>query len=94
MGASSDVTTNAAGAVVMDNTLSRVDELLHISRRMRTIAMQSALGGMALSVIGMLFAAGGWLTPVAGAVLQEVIDAAAVLNALRAAARPKSLTDY
>ena len=50
---------------------------------MRRIGMQSAVGGMAASVIGMLLAASGYLPPVAGAVAQEVIDVAAVLNALR-----------
>ena len=45
--------------------------------------MQSAVGGMGASMIGMLLAAAGYLPPVAGAVAQEVIDAAAVLNALR-----------
>jgi len=79
--------------VIMDNSLTKVDEFMHISRRMRTIALQSAVGGMALSVIGMGFAATGYLTPVAGAVLQEVIDVAAVLNALRAAFPPKVIHD-
>jgi cation transport ATPase len=88
------VTAEAAGAVVMDRTLRRVDELLHISRRLRVIALQSAVGGMALSVLGMFAAAGGYLPPVAGAVVQEAIDVAAVLNALRAAWPPRSLTDY
>jgi cation transport ATPase len=60
---------------------------------MRTIALQSAVGGMALSVIGMGFASTGYLTPVAGAILQEVIDIAAVLNALRAAFPPKVMHD-
>ena len=50
---------------------------------MRRIALQSAVGGMAISMIGMGFAAAGYLPPVAGAVMQEVIDVAAVLNALR-----------
>ena len=45
--------------------------------------MQSAVGGMAVSMSGMLLAATGYLPPVAGAVGQEVIDVAAVLNALR-----------
>jgi cation transport ATPase len=67
---------------------------LHVSRRMRTIALQSALGGMALSVIGMILAAAGYLPPVAGAVAQEIIDVLAVANALRAAMPPKSLSDY
>jgi heavy metal translocating P-type ATPase len=94
MGQRSEVTTEAAGAVVMDNMLGKVDELLHIGQRMRSIALQSAVGGMALSVLGMFAAAGGLLPPVAGAVLQEAIDVIAVLNALRAAWPPASLTDY
>lgn len=93
-GQGSDVTAEAAGAVILDSSLQRVDELLHIGRRMRTIAMQSAVGGMALSVVGMLLAAAGYLPPVAGAVSQEVIDVFAVLNALRASWAPHVLTDY
>ena len=93
-GQGSDVTAEAAGAVVLDSSLERVDELLHIGRRMRAIAMQTAIGGMALSLIGMLIAAGGYLPPVAGAVTQEVIDVLAVLNALRASLTPRVLTDY
>lgn len=93
-GQNSDITTEAAGAVVMDSTLERVDEFFHIGKRMRRIALQSAVGGMALSVIGMGLAAFGYLPPVAGAVAQEVIDVVAVLNALRAAFPPSSLTDY
>jgi heavy metal translocating P-type ATPase len=94
LGQNSDVTTEAAGVVVMDSSLQRVDEFMHISRRMRSIALQSAVGGMALSVVGMGFAAFGYLPPVAGAVVQEIIDVFAVANALRVALPPKSLTDY
>jgi heavy metal translocating P-type ATPase len=93
-GQNSEITSEAAGAVILDSSLQRVDELLHISRRMRTIALQSAVGGMALSVGGMIFAALGWLDPVAGAILQEVIDVLAVVNALRVAMPPRTLTDY
>ncbi len=93
-GNNSDITGEAAGAVIMDSSLERVDILFHIGSRMRTIALQSALGGMALSLAGMAFAAGGHLTPVMGAVLQEVIDVVAVVNALRAALPPKTLSDY
>jgi cation transport ATPase len=78
----------------MDSMLTKVDEFLHISQRMRQIALQSAIGGMSASVLGMLFAAAGFLTPVAGAIVQEVIDVAAVANALRVAVRPRSLTDF
>jgi P-type E1-E2 ATPase len=93
IGQNSDVTAEAAGVVVMDNSLEKVDEFMHISRRMRIIALQSAVGGMALSVVGMAFAATGHLTPVAGAITQEVIDVLAVLNALRAAFPPKVIHD-
>jgi heavy metal translocating P-type ATPase len=82
-GQNSDITAEAADAVVLEASLSKVDELIHIGRRMRRIALQSAVGGMAVSMIGMLVAAAGYLPPVAGAVMQEVIDVAAVLNALR-----------
>jgi cation transport ATPase len=70
-----------------------VDELLHIGQRMRKIALQSALGGMLLSLIGMIFAALGYLPPVAGAITQEIIDLIAILNALRIMIPPKSLSD-
>jgi len=93
IGQNSDVTAEAAGVVVMDNSLQKVDEFMHISRRMRSIALQSAVGGMALSVIGMAFAAAGHLSPVAGAISQEVIDVLAVLNALRAAFPPRVIHD-
>jgi heavy metal translocating P-type ATPase len=93
IGQNSDVTAEAAGVVIMDNSLTKVDEFMHISRRMRSIALQSAIGGMALSVIGMGFAATGHLSPVSGAVTQEVIDVLAVLNALRAAFPPKVIHD-
>lgn len=93
LGQNSDITTEAAGAVIMESSLEKVDELMHISRRMRSIALQSAVGGMGLSVIAMGFAAFGYLTPVAGALTQEIIDVFAILNALRAAVPPKELSD-
>ena len=94
MGQSSEVTTEAAGAVIMDNMLGRVDELLHIGIRMRRIALQSAVGGMLFSIAGMALAAGGYLPPVVGAIAQEIIDVVAVLNALRAAWQQGPLSDY
>jgi heavy metal translocating P-type ATPase len=93
-GQNSDVTTEAADVVIMDSSLTKVDEFMHISQRMRRIALQSAFFGMAASIIGMLFAAAGYLSPVAGAIAQEVIDVLAVINALRVAVRPRSLTDF
>lgn len=78
-----NVTAEAAGAVIMENSLNRVDELIHLSLSTRKIALESAIGGMTLSVIGMGFAAAGFLTPVAGAIIQEVIDVIAIMNALQ-----------
>lgn len=93
-GQNSDITAEAADAVILESSLAKVDELLHIGERMRTIAMQSAVGGMVLSIVGMLIAALGYLPPVAGAVTQEIIDVFAVLNALRVAWPPRHLTDF
>ena len=93
-GKDSDITAEAADAVVLEPSLAKVDELMHIGRRMRTIALQSALGGMGLSVIGMAAAAAGYLPPLVGAVAQEVIDLAAVLNAVRVALPSRELTDF
>jgi heavy metal translocating P-type ATPase len=93
-GQNGDITAEAAGAVIMESSLAKVDELLHIGRRMRSIALESAVGGMMLSVAGMLVAGLGYLPPVAGALLQEIIDVLAVVNALRVAMPPRSLSDY
>jgi heavy metal translocating P-type ATPase len=82
-GQHSSVTAEAAGAVIMENSLVKVDELIHISERLRLIAMQSAIGGMAFSIIGMGFAAAGYINPVQAALLQEFIDVIAIANALR-----------
>ena len=94
MGSDSDVTSEAADAVILDSSLERLDGLLHISARMRRIALQSALGGMALSIIGMVLAVFGLLTPLAGAVVQEVIDVAAILNSARVAMARGPLSDF
>lgn len=93
-GQNSDVTAEAADAVVMDSSLRKVDELMHIARRTRLIALQTAIGGMALSGVGMLFAAFGFLPPMAGAIAQEVIDLTAVINALRITAPVAHLSDF
>jgi heavy metal translocating P-type ATPase len=94
LGSNNDVTAQAADAVVLDSSLEKVDELLHISRRMRRIALESSVGGMVLSVAGMLLAAGGWLSPLVGAVGQEAIDVAALLNALRVSFYYRRLADF
>jgi P-type E1-E2 ATPase len=74
----------AADAVVLVDRIDRLAEAMRIARRARTIALQSVAVGIGLSVLGMLAAAVGWLSPVQGAVLQEAIDVAVILNALRA----------
>jgi len=93
-GRNNDIIAGAAGAVLMDTALVKVDELFHIARRLRRIALQSAVFGMALSAAGMGFAAAGYLSPVAGAVFQEIIDVFAIVNALRASQPPPRLHDY
>lgn len=82
-GQHSSVTAEAAGAVIMENSLVKVDQLIHISARLRTIALQSAVGGMVFSIVGMGFAAAGYISPVQAALLQEFIDVLAIANALR-----------
>ena len=76
--------SEAADVVILVNQLDRVSDAVVIARRTRTIAMQSIVVGMALSGLAMGAAAFGWLTPVAGALTQEAIDVAVILNALRA----------
>jgi P-type E1-E2 ATPase len=93
-GQNSDITAEAAGAVILEPTLGKLDELLHIGMRMRRIALQSAVGGMLLSSLGMIAAALGFLPPLAGAIGQEVIDLLAVLNAIRASVPTKELQDF
>lgn len=74
----------AADVVVLTDRLQPVAEAVWIARRTRTIALQSIIVGLALSGMAMAAAAMGQFTPVAGALLQEGIDVAVILNALRA----------
>ena len=76
--------SEAADVVLMVDRLDRVAEALRIARRSRAIALQSVLAGMGMSFAGMLFGAVGLLQPVGGAIVQEVIDVAVILNSLRA----------
>ena len=92
-GQNSDITAQAADAVILDPVIRKVDELIHIGQRTRTIALQSAVGGMLLSIAGMFAAMIGYLPPLEGAIAQEIIDVAAVLNALRVIIQPKQLAD-
>jgi len=76
--------SEAADAVIVVDRLDRVGEAVLIARRARHIAVQSVLAGMALSTGGMVLATFGVLPPVAGALFQEAIDVAVIVNALRA----------
>ncbi len=76
--------SEAADVVILVDRLDRVSEAVVIAQRTRAIAMQSIGAGMALSGLAMAAAAFGYLTPVAGAHIQEAIDVAVILNALRA----------
>jgi hypothetical protein len=76
--------SQAADVVLVVDRLDRLVEAIRVARRSRRIARQSVLAGMGLSLAAMAAAAAGLLAPVAGAVLQEAIDVAIIVNALRA----------
>ncbi|WP_411278549.1 heavy metal translocating P-type ATPase [Gemmatimonas sp.] len=78
------VVTEAADVVLLVDDPRRVPEAVRIGRRSLMIARQSIFVGLGLSLVGMGFAAAGMLTPIAGALIQEGIDVAVILNALRA----------
>jgi P-type E1-E2 ATPase len=78
------ITAEAADAVLLADDPSRVITAMAISRRTLRLARQSIWAGLALSGMGMAAASVGWLPPVAGALTQEAIDVAVILNALRA----------
>ncbi len=82
--AGATVSSETADAVITVDRVDRVADALHIGRRSLHIARQSVLAGMGLSLAAMGAAALGYLPPVAGALLQEAIDLAVILNALRA----------
>lgn len=74
----------AAHVVLLVDRIDRLGPGIEIARGARRIAVESVVAGISLSVLGMLAAAFGYLTPVQGALLQEAIDVAVILNALRA----------
>ena len=74
----------AADVVLLVDRLDRIGPGMEIARASRRIAVESVVAGIGFSVLGMIAAALGYLTPVQGALLQEVIDVAVILNALRA----------
>jgi heavy metal translocating P-type ATPase len=76
--------SEAADIVIVVDRLDRLAEAIRIARRSRRIALESVVLGIGMSVVAMIIAAFGFLPPVAGAILQELIDVAVILNALRA----------
>lgn len=92
-GQGNNITSESAGAVILESNLSKVDELIHISVLTRKIVLQSAVGGMIFSLIGMSFASFGLISPSFGAVAQQVIDFFAIINALRLTFSKKIISD-
>ena len=85
MGASgAGASAEAADVVLLVDNLDRVLHAMRVARRSRRIALESVYAGIGLSLAGMVAAALGYLTPVQGALMQEAIDVAVILNALRA----------
>jgi P-type E1-E2 ATPase len=82
------VTAEAADVVVLVDDLSRLPDAIRISQRTMAIARQSMVAGLVLSGMAMLIAAAGYIPAIAGALLQEVIDVAVIINALRASTLP------
>jgi heavy metal translocating P-type ATPase len=78
------VTSEAADVVILIDDLSKVAEAVAISRRTMRLARQSIVTGLGLSAVAMIFAAYGLIAPTQGALLQEAIDVAVIMNALRA----------
>jgi heavy metal translocating P-type ATPase len=76
--------SEAADVVILTDRLDRVGEAIIIAQRARRIAVESIIVGMSLSLLAMGAAAIGWLNPVPAAIVQEAIDVAVILNALRA----------
>lgn len=74
----------ASAEVLLVDRIDRLGPGIEIARASRRIAVESVVAGIGLSILGMIAAAFGYLTPVQGALLQEVIDVAVILNALRA----------
>jgi heavy metal translocating P-type ATPase len=82
--AGATVSSETADAVITVESIGRVADAISVGRRSFGIARQSVIAGMGMSIVAMVFAAFGYISPVAGALLQEAIDVAVILNALRA----------
>lgn len=76
--------SEAADIIFLGGDFNLVLESITISKRTVKIAIQSIYWGIGLSLIGMTFASFGYIVPVVGAVIQELIDVVAIVNSLRA----------
>jgi cation transport ATPase len=83
--------SEAAEAVIISSRVSAIVDAIAIGKRSTRIARQSVIAGMSLSMVGMVIAALGYLPPIYGALAQEGIDLAVILNALRALVPPRSV---
>lgn len=82
----------AADVVLLIDSLAPLPQAIRIAKRARVIALQSVMVGLGLSLAGMVAAALGYLSPLQGALLQEAIDVAVILNAMRALGGPMTAT--
>jgi len=89
-GTENSASIEAAGVAILGHDIMLIGELFALSKRSVRIASESVYAGIGLSTVGMFFAAGGYIVPVQGAIIQEGIDVAVILNALRAAFRPRA----
>lgn len=85
------VATEAADVILLADDPSLLGDAIEISKRTMRIARQSIWAGLGMSAFGMLLAAAGFIVPIVGAALQEMVDLAVILNALRAAVREKPI---
>jgi P-type E1-E2 ATPase len=88
-GTENSASIEAAGVAILGRDVMLIRELFALSKRSVRIASESVYAGIGLSTVGMLFAAGGFIVPVEGALIQEGIDVAVIANALRAAFTPR-----
>jgi heavy metal translocating P-type ATPase len=83
-GAGSTAATEAGDIVILTDDINKVNEIVKISRKTLSIAKECIFVGISLSVVLMIVSSFGWIAPVYGALLQELIDVVVIVNALRA----------
>lgn len=93
-GTENSASIEAADVAILGHDVTLISELFSLSKRSVRIARESVYAGIGLSTLGMLAAAAGFVAPVEGALLQEGIDVAVIVNALRAALSPRHVRVY